>query len=626
MATLPEAGPDYVDPLGGLPSLLSLTRRVAGTAAPRLERSDIIPALSVDPVLLLRALRGSNAPILGSSVEHLHPDSVLSKLGSGALLSMVQAPAPQARDLGSLFRLWLHAVASAVAARSLARIGTLAKGVDPDEAHACGLLHDLPLWGHLCPQATTGTRSHVGVLEWGKLWRLPEKVQTCWLAAHCGTSETHAHQDLVRVVVAGEAVAILAGYTHPGSTSRVEVDLVKSLAGDDLAGLVDQVRVGVRKALARAHIDLARLERSAPRETLASTELRSLPRFEDGIVKLQELGGSEHDRLVLTSLVAAVCHYLRFDRSFFVQWIGKGQTLLIQTKYDRTAVPVGGRLVVPSAAEAALMGRVAGLGRPEVLGRQQDLRFRLLDHLASDSVLVVPVFGGSTTHGLLLLDGSYSVKQGTEEHERTKALAMAGVCGQTMTTLVLKKSDLRSRKEAQTDSLTGLLNRRAALGQLEREIHRLRRREQPMAVLMLDLDHFKETNDTYGHLTGDRVLARVGQVLCESLRGSDVAARYGGEEFLVIQYDTTIEDASIVAARIYKGVEAAGRELDVPITISIGLTDLRPDDTVESLLKRADQALYASKHRGRNRFSIDSIDPGDSTESHGPHDPSDSHP
>jgi diguanylate cyclase (GGDEF)-like protein len=172
--------------------------------------------------------------------------------------------------------------------------------------------------------------------------------------------------------------------------------------------------------------------------------------------------------------------------------------------------------------------------------------------------------------------------------------------------LNLKKQGQRSRKEAETDSLTGLLNRRTALSQLEREIQRIRRTRQPMVVLMLDLDHFKSMNDTYGHLTGDRILAKIGSVLKATLRGADIAARYGGEEFLVLQFDTTLEDASIVATRIYKAVEEAGRELAVPITVSIGVTDLRPDDTVESVLHRADKALYASKQRGRNRFSVDS--------------------
>ncbi len=126
-----------------------------------------------------------------------------------------------------------------------------------------------------------------------------------------------------------------------------------------------------------------------------------------------------------------------------------------------------------------------------------------------------------------------------------------------------------------------------------------------MSVLMLDLDHFKQCNDTYGHLMGDRVLAKVGAVLREILRETDVPARIGGEEFLILQSDTTVEESALVAARIYKAIEEAGKELSIPITISIGVTDLREKDSVDDVLSRADHALYASKDLGRNRFSID---------------------
>ena len=88
---------------------------------------------------------------------------------------------------------------------------------------------------------------------------------------------------------------------------------------------------------------------------------------------------------------------------------------------------------------------------------------------------------------------------------------------------------------------------------------------------------------------------------------SDIPARIGGEEFLIIQTETSTEEGSIVAARLYKAIEAAGQEMGIPITVSIGLTDLRPDDTMDSLLARVDKALYASKEYGRNRFSVDSL-------------------
>ncbi|MCA8968897.1 MAG: GGDEF domain-containing protein [Planctomycetes bacterium] len=601
--------PDYrtePDPLCELPSLFALTRGGPGKKAQGPARDDLASLLAIDPVLALRAIRMAGATILGKDeLTVATPRLLLQRLGTGVISRMATAPAPAFANVDEVVALWLHAIASAAAARKLAELGCLATGVDPDLAAFCALVHDLPRWTTVLAKGRGIASGNEGPLAWSRRWRLPESLQVTWLAAHCGTPEADNHSELARTVVGAETLAILAGFPHtPGQT--LETDWLASIDAASRQVLVSSVRLEVDRL-----IEDAGLEKNAIRECIgamaASARPEVLPEFAEGIVKLQELGSSERYRPVLTSLVAGACRYLGADRAFFVQWVGKRQQLLIRTKYDRSAVPIGVRLVRPSPAEAALMGRVAGLEEPEFLVHEENYGYRLLDHLGSESVLVVPVLGGGGCHGLLLLDWSYSLRRSHAANLSMRALAIAGVCGQTMTALHLKRLGRRSALEARIDALTGLLNRRAALDQLEREIHRQRRKEQPMALMMLDLDHFKSTNDRYGHLTGDRVLASVGRVLKDTLRNSDVAGRYGGEEFLVVQFDTTIEEATVVAARIYKSVEEVGDEIGVPITISIGLTDLRSDDSVESLLRRADQALYASKHRGRNRFSIDSL-------------------
>lgn len=575
-------------------------------------RDDLVALVGIDPVLALRALRMANAPILGvKAFTGATPKALLQRLGSGVLHRMAVAPAPQMRDLDPVFTLWRHAIASAAAARKLAELECLTPGVDPDTAAFCALLHDLPRWSRVLAAATRDSARSIGPLEWSRSWQLPTPIQVAWLAAHCGTAEADAHGDLARTVIGGEALAILAGFTHEAGET-IETDLLEEIDPVARETLVAAVRSEVSRIVEDAGVPPGTLESPPSGDDLCTRRSVELPSFAEGIVKMQGLGGSERYRPVLTSLVAGACRYLGADRAFFVQWVGKRQTLLIRTKYDRSAVPIGCRIVRPSPVEAAQMGKVAGLEQPAFMSREENFRCELLEHLGCDTTLIVPVLGGGGCHGLLLLDWSYSAKVDEDPELLERALAFAGVCGQTMHALHLKRLGRRSAQEARIDGLTGLLNRRAALDQLEREIQRQRRREQPMAVMMLDLDHFKDTNDKYGHLTGDRVLASVGRVMKETLRSSDVAGRYGGEEFIVVQFDTTIEEATVVAARIYKAVEEAGEELSVPITISIGLTDLRSDDSVESLLRRADQALYASKHRGRNRFSIDSIDGGDS--------------
>lgn len=593
------------DPLCELPSLYALRRRQSDGSASGPARDDLLAILAIDPILALRAVRMASAAILGKGeVEASTPRQLLQRLGAGVVSRMATAAAPAFENIAEVMALWRHAIASAAAARKLAELGCLASGVDPDLAAFCALVHDLPRWTSVLARGRGIAPGNEGPLAWSRSWSLPDALQVTWLAAHCGTPDADQHAELVRTVVGAETLAILAGYPH-AKDQKIETDWLASIDTASRAVLIASVRKEVDVLLREAGLSIEALEPYCPKSQ--QHEQTPLPPYAEGLVKLQELGGSERYRPVLTSLVAGACRYLGADRAFFVQWVGKRQQLLIRTKYDRSAVPIGNRLVRPSPAEAAMMGRVAGLERPEWLVHEENFGHRLLQHLGADEVLVVPVLGGGACHGLLLLDWSYSLDRTREATLPMRALALAGICGQTLTALHLKRLGRRAALEARIDSLTGLLNRRAALDQLEREIQRQRRKEQPMALMMLDLDHFKSTNDRYGHLTGDRVLASVGRVLKDTLRSSDVAGRYGGEEFLAVQFDTTIEEATVVAARIYKAVEEVGEEIGVPITISIGLTDLRPDDSVESLLRRADQALYASKHRGRNRFSIDSL-------------------
>ena len=126
--------------------------------------------------------------------------------------------------------------------------------------------------------------------------------------------------------------------------------------------------------------------------------------------------------------------------------------------------------------------------------------------------------------------------------------------------------------------------------------------------LNLDLDDFKALNDKFGHLRGDAALRISANVLRRTLRKQDTVCRYGGEEFMVVLPETSVEQASIIAARIFTQVERTGLEHAMPLTVSIGLTEVDSvTDTVETILARADHALYASKARGRNRFSVDSI-------------------
>lgn len=158
---------------------------------------------------------------------------------------------------------------------------------------------------------------------------------------------------------------------------------------------------------------------------------------------------------------------------------------------------------------------------------------------------------------------------------------------------------------ATRDELTGLQNRRVFFERLAAEIPRSLRYDLGLAILLLDVDHFKRVNDRHGHPAGDEVLRQVAKTLRDHARETDVVARYGGEEFAAMLPATQEEGAQAVAERIRRGIEQLEvhwEETPIPIRASLGLACLRgEDDTVDDLIHRADQALYAAKERGRNR-------------------------
>jgi diguanylate cyclase (GGDEF)-like protein len=162
------------------------------------------------------------------------------------------------------------------------------------------------------------------------------------------------------------------------------------------------------------------------------------------------------------------------------------------------------------------------------------------------------------------------------------------------------------------DSLTGLYNRWFVIEKLDSELNRAMRHGSPMSLLMLDVDHFKRVNDTFGHAAGDQVLQGIGKVLRDSCRVYDVAGRYGGEEFCIVLPETKPGNTSVVAERIRSRLESTEipcGETSIVVTASIGIAgmDTPADSEVLSpaaLLDRADRALYSAKNRGRNRVEM----------------------
>ncbi len=160
---------------------------------------------------------------------------------------------------------------------------------------------------------------------------------------------------------------------------------------------------------------------------------------------------------------------------------------------------------------------------------------------------------------------------------------------------------------AQTDPLTGVANRRSFFPEAEREWMRHRRKGRSLSLLMLDIDHFKEFNDLYGHRVGDQVLVLVAQVLRQQVRETDTVCRYGGEEFAVLLPETTSEEALVLARRILATVAETvflhhGNPLGVTASLGAATAAVAEMASVDELLERADQALYTAKKSGRNQL------------------------
>ena len=242
-----------------------------------------------------------------------------------------------------------------------------------------------------------------------------------------------------------------------------------------------------------------------------------------------------------------------------------------------------------------------------VLGAMRPLVVKLDEHTAPgldagghpQHALVVPVQRSGQLMGAMEL-----YLNAWRELTDDQADLLNGVASQAA--IAIRHAQLFQAQEenALTDELTKLPNRRALAQRFLQEMQRARRHRKAVAFLMIDLDHFKGVNDTYGHLNGDAVLAELAQILVTGARESDVCARYGGEEFALILHETTEPGARILAERLRAKVAAATFPGGLKLTISVGVAATDEPALFAQLMDRADQALYAAKQGGRNQVRV----------------------
>ena len=599
------------NPLRRLPSVLAMPelRRRLDRVLRELTvgEDEVVAILKLDPLAVARGLRVLNAPIYRRSSGLPSVRGLVKELGVTLAKRLFLSHHECADDPG-LVQLWRHAIATAHAAEELAgRTGLL----DPEVAYLLGLLHDLPEWlQRLDGPAATAARVRTGSAptDWILHWQLPAPLVSLMLAVEMGdrARSTNEPPDSAALIRAAELLAELADYRHPNaeadawlSRTMTSVDKSELMLAQRLRRRVEGAlrSFGFDPAISAAEIAAApptRREPTAPRGTL-----------DEVVLSIHGCTRSESYRGIITALTAAAVRYGGFDRTFFARWNDAGSTLILRSKADSSARRMNQLRVSLGELEVDALREAVTAERPVLLRAQPNATGGLLGALSTDEMLAVPLNRDFALPAFLLLDRSLTLAPLGDQADLTLAQLLSGTGSLLIQNLLLRRRQQRAQKFALTDPLTRLFNRRMGIMALEQAIARTHRDSRPLTVLMCDLDHFKRLNDTLGHLQGDAALQATADVLRHAVRRADTVCRYGGEEFLVVLPDATPADATVLATRLFTAVHSRGEELGLPITVSIGLTSFRPGDTVETLLHRADRALYASKGYGRNRFSAD---------------------
>lgn len=332
--------------------------------------------------------------------------------------------------------------------------------------------------------------------------------------------------------------------------------------------------------------------------TFSDELIRSRPQHIAVLLRLSMMSGLQMN---LNASLAMLCEYAReivpYHAALVYFWNEKEERSLLRTS---EGVPASQRENFQS--RNILEFWTQQHGRP-VLVRCSDhpQTDEILASLNAGTALSVPVFVNNRVMGAMQL---FTQAEDGFTSDDAQLLWMLARVSENLLTREYSNEGLIHF--AFTDHLTGLKTRGYFEQQLELEIKRTERKGEGFCLLMLDIDHFKPLNDTYGHHAGDKVLRRVAHVLTKDMREVDTVARYGGEEFVIILPETTEAEAYAVAQRIRAAIESEhfnfGAAHTEPITISIGVAVFGQDaNTRKQLVQRADAALYVAKGQGRNK-------------------------
>jgi diguanylate cyclase (GGDEF)-like protein len=323
---------------------------------------------------------------------------------------------------------------------------------------------------------------------------------------------------------------------------------------------------------------------------------RSRDRLRENVARLGDTLQRTHDLDgLLSTVLQAALSATEAQRA--TAWLVEGQSVVA-----RVSAPQG----APRAAlrrlplGSSIAGEVAGDGQPRRLGHGHEDASTLL----SGPTLAAPLRGGSGVSGVLVVEREPAEPAFTSDDEAMLS-SLAGPAGIAVDNVLLHRE---AQRLSVTDPLTGAGNLRHMTTTLAREVERSTRFDRPLSVLLLDLDHFKSVNDTYGHTVGDGVLRELARRLSSVVREVDTVARYGGEEFVVVTPETDTAGAQRLAQRICETVREepfrVGSDV-VEVTVSVGVASLPLHGTASGdLVRAADEGLYAAKRAGRNQWQV----------------------
>ncbi|MES9899513.1 MAG: HDOD domain-containing protein [Sedimenticola sp.] len=624
------------------------------TAAEDVIIADLSRVIKTDPSLAVKVLRLVNSaayqlPKRITSLQHAVTILGFSRIRQVALgLSLFQH---LRRHLGSprfdMFHYWQHCLSVATIAKSLARASA---HTDPDAAYVAGLLHDigkliLETYGKISySEILSSFRSNsellieeerkvlgIGHDDIGDIicrqWGLPENITTVVRLHHRSFTQqglSAEDEKLVAIVSLANFIAWTQGIGSVNQRCRIvlqpEVEQYIDLDELDLSAIVQQLdrevsEIGqfyqlhfptsdqLRANLLQATLQLNRINSSyyfgAP---LQSTDSNAASVKESLLTPHRSLDAES----ILSMTLEALHKELPYKTLLYLVTEPGSRKLTFKRSFPPDSVNAYSDFEMELTAASGAFLDCLRLRSPAVADGRTPAEQKALSLLNTEFLGLAPVTGSGRLMGILaVIPVSGIPLSGTEE---LNGLALvAGELG-----LALEHAELFTtvKVQADHDPLTGIFNRRSFLAHLDQIIEQLEHTAPSLAIGMVDVDHFKQFNDRFGHTIGDKVLRLITDTMNAENRSSDLIGRYGGDEFIFALTGVTENEAVLFAERLRKAVEAKGKQLakrfeGQPLSISIGLTMCTGSlPTTEALITAADTALYRAKQQGKNRVMV----------------------